>query len=276
LLWHVLHTTRYDYTAPVLLEPHVLRFTPVSDAAQRLLSLRIDVTPEPSSRADNIDHEGNNVTHVWFSGETPVLSIKTEAMVETLRPNPFDFLWQGAAVLPMQYAEEALEPLASFRRAEEDPTVRALSVEVARNVDGDAQEFPRVLAEAVHAMCKQVYREEGDPRPAAETLRLGEGSCRDLALVMLEASRMQGYAARFISGYIADEENDRHELHAWIELYLPGGGWRGFDATNGMAVADRHIVLARSARPSLAAPLTGSYRGKASAVLTTEVRIRRP
>jgi transglutaminase-like putative cysteine protease len=87
---------------------------------------------------------------------------------------------------------------------------------------------------------------------------------------------MQGYAARFISGYIADEENDRHELHAWVELYLPGGGWRGFDATIGMAVADRHVVLARSARPSLAAPLTGTFRGRASGRLTTEVRIRRP
>jgi transglutaminase-like putative cysteine protease len=275
LLWNVLHTTRYDYSAPVYLEPHILRLTPATDAAQRLLSLRIDVTPSTSARSDNVDHEGNHVTHVWFEGETHLFGIEAETTVETLRANPFDYLWQGPELLPLVYPEEVTETLAPYRRALENGAVRGLSEDVAREVFGDPQAFPLGLAKAIHATCEQIIREEGDPRPAAETLQRGEGSCRDLALVFLEASRLQGYAGRFVSGYIADEENDRHELHAWVELYLPGGGWRGFDPTIGLAVADRHIVLARSSRPSQAAPLSGSFRGRATSRLTTDVRIRR-
>jgi transglutaminase-like putative cysteine protease len=275
LLWNVLHTTRYDYSAPVFLEPHILRLTPATDATQRLMSLRIDVTPSTTARSDNVDHEGNHVTHVWFEGETHLFGIEAETTVETLRANPFDYLWQGPDALPLEYPDEAAEALSPYRRALENGAVRSLSEDVAQEVFGDPQAFPLGLAKAVHATCEQIIREEGDPRPAAETLQRGEGSCRDLALVFLEASRLQGYAARFVSGYIADEENDRHELHAWVELYIPGGGWRGFDPTIGLAVADRHIVLARSSRPSQAAPLSGSFRGKATSRLTTDVRIRR-
>ena len=101
-----------------------------------------------------------------------------------------------------------------------------------------------------------------------------EGSCRDLAQVFLEASRSKGFAARFVSGYVAYEEEDQRELHAWAEVYLPGGGWRGFDATTGLAVMEQHIVLARSAQAANAAPLSGSFRGAGIAKLSTEVRIK--
>ena len=85
--------------------------------------------------------------------------------------------------------------------------------------------------------------------------------------------REMGFAARFISGYHAVEA-DQHELHAWAEVYLPGGGWRGFDPTAGIATSDRHIAIATGAEPMQAAPVSGTFRGRRSAVMETSVSVR--
>ena len=79
----------------------------------------------------------------------------------------------------------------------------------------------------------------------------------------MAACRSQGLAARFVSGYSCHHppEVSEHELHAWAEVYLPGGGWRGYDPSLGLAVADGHVVLAAAADPAFAAPLSGTYRG---------------
>jgi transglutaminase-like putative cysteine protease len=104
------------------------------------------------------------------------------------------------------------------------------------------------------------------------------GSCRDFTVLFMEACRAVGLAARFVSGY---EEGDstvlERDLHAWAEVYIPGGGWRGFDPTHGLAVADRHVALVASAFPQFTAPVTGSTQegGRVSSRLTTEVRVKR-
>jgi transglutaminase-like putative cysteine protease len=273
LLWRVRHTTRYEYSAPVFLEPHHLRLTPVSDVSQRLVACELSITPEPDGRSENVDIEGNNVTRVWFGEQTESLQIEVRATVETLRDNPFDYLWDGERTMPLRYADDNRDLLAPYCSDRQLGEVGALADKAAVDAVGDAQTFPVVLAALIHGSSRQVHREEGEPRPASETLKLGEGSCRDLTQVFLEASRSKGFAARFVSGYVGHEAEDRRELHAWGEVYLPGGGWRGFDATTGLAVSRQHIVLARSAQAGLAAPVQGSYRGHATARLTAEVII---
>ena len=273
MLWSIRHTTRYDYSAPVFLEPHVLRLTPATDASQRLVSFELKVAPEPAGRSENVDIDGNSVTRVWFTDQAESLSIEVQATVETLRRNAFGYLWDGPMILPLRYADDLREHLAPYTSDRVLGDVGALADTAAVVAAGNAQAFPLVLATAIHKTCKQVHREEGQPRPAAETLKLGEGSCRDLAQVFLEASRSKGFASRFVSGYVAYEDAEQRELHAWAEIYLPGGGWRGFDATTGLAVGEQHMVLARSARAELASPLSGSFRGTATATLTTDVGI---
>jgi transglutaminase-like putative cysteine protease len=149
----------------------------------------------------------------------------------------------------------------------------ALADAAAVEAGGDPQVFPQKLAASIHRTCRQVYREEGNPRPAADTLQRKEGSCRDLTQVFMEAARGKGFAARFVSGYAAYEEEASRELHAWAELYLPGGGWRGFDPTTGLAVGENHIALARGADAAHAAPLSGHIRGSATSTLSTNVII---
>jgi transglutaminase-like putative cysteine protease len=274
VLWSVCHTTRYDYSAPVYLEPHLLRLRPASDASQRLVAYELRIEPEPFGRSENVDIEGNSVTRVWFAEPSRSLSIEARATVETLRGNAFDYLWDGAMTLPLRYEEGLREQLAPYTSDRVLGDVGALADRAAVAASGDAQAFPLVLATMIHKACKQVHREEGDPRRAVETLKLGEGSCRDLAQVFLEASRSKGFAARFVSGYVAYEDAEQRELHAWAEVYLPGGGWRGFDATTGLAAGEQHMVLARAAQADLAAPLSGSFRGAATAELSTDVEIR--
>jgi transglutaminase-like putative cysteine protease len=273
LRWTVHHSTRYAYAAPVFLEPQTLRLTPCTDASQRLTAFDMQISPVPAGRSENVDLAGNHTTRVWFEGETQSLAIEVEATVETQRDDPFDYLWDGPRTLPMRYAEELREPMWVYSGERALREVGALADEAAVEAGGDAQQFPRTLAAMIHGRCRQEHRHEGNARPGDETLRLGEGSCRDLTQLFLEAARGKGFAGRFVSGYVADDEENSRELHAWAELYLPGGGWRGFDPTTGLAVGAYHIALARGADALHAAPVSGHIRGNATSTLSAYVTI---
>ena len=125
-------------------------------------------------------------------------------------------------------------------------------------------------------------RPEPGTRPPALTLKLGRGSCRDLALLMIEALRCLGLAARFVSGYlyVPSRDGPRYRgggsTHAWCEVYLPGAGWVEFDPTNAI-VGNRDLIRVAVARdPSQAIPLSGSYFGAADDFreMTVEVKVR--
>ncbi len=274
MYFEIHHETRYVYSAPVQLGRHTLRLRPISDANHHLHRFEIKVTPEPAGTSALSDLDGNYATAVWFEVPTQELLIETSSVVETLRSNPFDYLWQGSQALPLKYSAAYAEALGPFRASIVPQPVRDLGEEVARLVQGNAQEFPLQLARVLHQRFPRVIREHGDAWEAPMTLEQGEGSCRDLAVLFIAAARSQGYAARFVSGYnTVPSETDEHDLHAWAEVYLPGGGWRGFDPTIGMAVADHHIAVAAGALAEQAAPVSGTYGGHATSRLETLVRI---
>jgi transglutaminase-like putative cysteine protease len=107
-------------------------------------------------------------------------------------------------------------------------------------------------------------RDRGDAFPASQTLAEGKGACRDTALLFMEACRAMGLASRFVSGYAEGYvQQGRRDLHAWAEVYLPGGGWRGYDPSMGIAVVDRHVAVSAGSVPALAAPLVGTFVGGA-------------
>ena len=100
------------------------------------------------------------------------------------------------------------------------------------------------------------------------------GACRDLTVLFMECCRSLGLAARFVSGYQeGDKGTDRRYMHAWAEVYLPGGGWRGFDPTHGIAVTDRHVAVASGPTPATAAPISGTFRGT-GAIARMEAALR--
>ncbi len=274
MYFEIQHETRYIYSAPVQLGRHTLRLRPISDANQHLHRFDIRVSPEPAGKSALSDLDGNYATAVWFEVETSELLIETSSVVETMRSNPFDYLWQGPSTLPLTYSPAISEALGTFRATLVPQPVRDLGNEVSSRVGEDAQAFPLELARVLHKNFPRVIREHGKAWEAPETLEHGEGSCRDLAVLFIAAARSQGFAARFVSGYnTVPSESGEYDLHAWAEVYIPGGGWRGFDPTIGMAVSDRHVAIAAGALAEQASPVSGTYAGHATSRLETNVRI---
>lgn len=277
MLLTINHRTRYDYRAEVFLEPHTIRQYPRLDPAVRLIDLDIRIDPTPVVRADNLDHEGNSVVQVWFDQPTQALTVETSVAVETRLVDPFRFLASDPEwALPYVYPPGWGPTLAAYRRSPEQVTdeVRQIALAVAGQTRRDQLVFPLQLAQTIHRDFQLEHRPDGPPHPPSETIRAGRGSCRDLAALFVSGCQAMGLAARFVSGYAYIPDAPSHELHAWAEVYLPGGGWRGFDPSQGLAVSDRHVVLAAAADPADAAPVTGSFRGDGvSASLTTALSI---
>lgn len=264
-MWFVIqHTTRYRYSEPVRLCPQLLRFLPRDDGTQRVIDHQMVITPAPQGRNDQIDLEGNRVTQVWFEEETDHFDIRLSLEVETLRRNPYDFILDTAAlVLPVEYDHDVLLAGAYLERLNPADTVSAFARELDTAVRGDTLSFVNGLTGQLFTNFSRVHRATGEPESPAVTLGQRRGACRDLAVLFIDCCRARGIAARFASGYQKGDllEHRRH-LHAWPEVYLPGAGWRGFDPTHGIAIADTHVTVAASAYPGNTMPVSGRFIGE--------------
>jgi len=272
----VVHSTSYRYTSPVYLEPHTVRLRPREDGSQRLLAFALDLSPSPAGRSESLDQDGNVATHAWFTGATQELAVRTSFQVETLRENPFDFLLlSGDRDVPVQYDEPLRAALVPYLRAGDDPAVRELARQVAVEADWQTMGFLNALNRRLFESTRQVTRRDGAPHPPGQTLTNGEGSCRDIAVLFCAACRAMGVAARFVSGYERDAAlADDGDLHAWAEVYLQGGGWRGFDPSRGLAVGALHVPVAAAADAALAAPVSGTYRGEAKSTISFTISMQ--
>jgi len=279
MLIRIRHETIYDYDRPVFIEPMTIRLIPRSDVTQRLIECRIDITPEPEGNSRIIEQDGANAHAVWFGGTHERLVIVTESSVETQRDNPFDYFvtHEPTQHLPAQYPEHLEVALSPYRSNACTDAVRQWAAHAATQSDGLTTAFLRDLTDTMHKSLRVIEREEGDPYPPEKTLADKVGACRDVAMLFIAACRSQGLAARFVSGYSTHHQpqSTHHELHAWAEVYLPGGGWRGYDPSLGLAVADGHIALATGFDHTLAAPVTGSFRGTdVKSTLTYNIDLR--
>ena len=264
MFFTITHTTRYTYDQPVLLEPHLVRLRPRSDWNQQLHHFELTVDPAPLHRAQNLELDGNAALLLRFAGPCDHLELRVHSTVETLCANPFTFLLDPASgSLPLGYEKDLARLLAPYCRPQvEEETVVQFAQDLAHQAGGQTLPFLSALNQRIYTVCAGELRPEGDPLPAAQTLTRGQGACRDLALLFMDSCRALGLAARFVSGYHAGTEaQEERYLHAWAEVYLPGGGWRGYDPSQGLAVADRHVALAAGPTPAEARPLVGSFRG---------------
>ena len=274
------HRTSYTFDAPVFLEPHVIRLRPRADGSTRLVDFALDISPEPVVRNDNLDPEGNVITRAWFEGQWARLTLRTHAVVDTLLDNPFRFLVsEPDRPLPYAYAPDCGERLALYRRPPDaaHPAVRELARAAATESERDPARFPLALAQRIRAEFVRENRPEGLPLAPEATIAARRGACRDLAVLFVACCQAMGLAARFASGYAHSEKAISTELHAWGEVFLRGGGWRGYDPSQGLAVADRHVTVAAAADPRDAAPVTGTFRGDGvTASLAAEIELEVP
>jgi transglutaminase-like putative cysteine protease len=277
----ITHTTRYEYSEPVFLEPHALRFQPRCDGGQTLREFQIEVNPAPTGQSVSLDSAGNVVIHAWFDGLHESLSIVARSTVEMHRENPFDYLRDARRhMLPAYYGDEAEILRPYLRRVSPAGAADDMAVLAARMRAAAGGELLPFLTSLNHTMFERlthVRREHGSTWAPAHTWRQQCGACRDLAWLFVDVCRAAGVAARFVSGYEdALSGRQEYDLHAWAEVYVPGGGWRGYDPSRGLAVAQHHVAVAAAATPAGAMPVSGTFRSSvATSTLETEVSIER-
>jgi transglutaminase-like putative cysteine protease len=267
VIYRIRHLTRYVYSRPVFVEPLQVRLRPRCGPGVRLLDFDLRLAPAPAGTSWIKDAAGNDVLSVWFDGLTPSLEIMIRATVQTSAVNPFDYMPGAEAnAPPLVLSENDRELLAPclLQRHPAPPGGDELDRVLAALPGGKTSVQACVLSLnqwIFENIAKTVRTEPGVLTPQ-DSLRRGRGACRDLAVLFMEGVRRMGVPARFVSGYQeGDPDKKERDLHAWAEAYFPGGGWRGFDPTHGLAAADRHIPLAHGPAPSDAAPLTGAFRG---------------
>lgn len=274
---YILHHTQYQYSEPVYLEPHILRMRPKSDCNQTVHDYQCQVLPRPDGWSDCIALDGGAYDTVWFSGQHRTLEIEIRSHVTTHGGEPFNFLitHPQALTLPLQYTSDLAEATAPYLQcnSQNAAVVAELTQAVMRQANYDTLSFITDLAQLIPSRLTYMLREHGDPWRAEQTLEYGKGSCRDFAVLFIEICRQAGIASRFVSGYCLGETASDHHMHAWAEVYLPGAGWRGFDPSRGVTVSDDHIVVATSPSPALATPISGSFRGDATATMQAQVEI---
>ncbi|MFT3764388.1 MAG: transglutaminase family protein [Minicystis sp.] len=270
------HQSRYRYPRPATLGPHLVRLRPANHAKAKIeaFGLRIE---QPCNLRWQQDPSGNHVARVSFDEGARVdrFDVLVELAVDIRPVNPFDFYLDGVAEkLPFAYPAETARDLLPFLDTTDPsfaggPELARFDADLPR--EGDTISLLVALNQAVNRRIRYVIREETGIWTPEETLVNGRGSCRDSAVLLVALLRARGLAARFVSGYLVqltDEGmipdaprgvgRDVVDLHAWAEVYLPGAGWIGLDATSGLLCGEGHIPLACTAHPRLAAPIEGS------------------
>ncbi|MCB1195380.1 transglutaminase family protein [bacterium] len=278
MIFHIVHRTLYTFSKPVFLEPHTVRLIPRNDPFQKIRDFKISISPVPSGTSNILDMDGTVTHFVWFNGMTDYLTIDVSCIVENNLENPFAFLlYPDSSESLLEYPAHILSQLRrELQTAAPVPVFQPIIDFLLKTSEKDTVSFLMQLTEYCYTHFEYEARLKGAPLPPQMTLAQRKGSCRDIAVLFMEVCRHAGIAARFVSGYYYDESNNRlPELHAWVETYLPGAGWRGFDPSNGIMAANNHIPLCVSPDPLLTVPIHGTYRGSARSTIAIDLSIKK-
>ncbi|MFB2601118.1 transglutaminase N-terminal domain-containing protein [Rhizobium phaseoli] len=274
-IFSVRHITAYRYRREVDFGEHRLMFRPRDSFDQRLIEASLTTYPEQSHVRWIHDVFGKCVALVDFSRPSTELRFETWITLDhTPQLAPDIRIDEAALTYPFSYDKDEIADLApAMQRHYPDP-----GDEIGRWARrfvrlGHPTETGHLLMTLCYAIRESfVYarRQEHGTQTPLETLYLRSGTCRDFALLMMEAARTLGLAARFVSGYVYVPDRDGSTVlgggstHAWCQIYLPGAGWAEFDPTNGI-VGNRDLIRVAVARdPRQAIPLSGSYDGDGS------------
>src|ERR1700678_1498360 len=267
------HVTHYRYAKPISLGPQVVRLRPAVHCRTPILNYSLKITPEEHFINWQQDPQGNFQARLVFPEKTDEFKVEVELTADIATINPFDFFVEaGADEFPFTYDAILAHELKPYLELETlGPRLRSFLHKIPRN-KRKTIDFLVDLNGLVHNEIQYVVRLEPGVQTVEESLGLKSGSCRDSAWLLVQICRQLGLAARFVSGYLiqltadqkpvdgcaAGAEADFTDLHAWAEVYLPGAGWVGLDATSGLLAGEGHIPLAATADPVSAAPISGT------------------
>ncbi|HWH84604.1 MAG TPA: transglutaminase family protein [Burkholderiaceae bacterium] len=272
VLFDIHHTTHYQYHQPVQLGEHRVMFRPRGSHDLRVLATDLQVTPEPLDIRLIQDVYSNSVALI--TPQSPAIELKVECFfsVEHAGTSALDLpLDASAEQYPFAYSTEdsiALQhyllPWYDDSTGELDAWARQFVVEGV-----GSRELLVAMTQAIRDSMTYLARFDEGVQTPYETIRLGSGTCRDFATLMIEAARRLGFAARFVSGYLytpwLDDDAPEHvgagATHAWVQVYLPGAGWIPFDPTNNLIGGTDLIRVGVARHASLASPVSGSWHG---------------
>lgn len=285
VIYDLEHITTYRYQNLVTFGEHSAIFLPTAGYGGRILSYSLK-TNIPCTVRWMMDTLSNNVAVIKFSEPAQELIVTYRVRGEHFGiPAIANFpLNSRAEAVPVQYTPDEWIDLAAFMRPHsEDPNGNLAAWAksfVAGDQDNTLDVLQRMMDTINRTLTYQAREAEGTQSPA-ETLRLKSGTCRDYAWLMIEALRRLGFACRFVSGYLYDAALDGGEIgmtgsgatHAWLQIYLPGAGWRAYDPTNLITAGFDLIRVAIARHPSQVLPLAGSWFGNSQDYLGMEVKV---
>lgn len=292
------HETNYAYDRPIRLSPHVVRLRPAPHTRTVIESYSLSVEPNRQFLNWQQDPFANWQARVVFPERTRFFSVRVDLVAQIRVFNPFDFFTEEyAARFPFDYAPRLKHELLPYLAVTGDSAELRAFTAGFKVPDLTTVDFIVALNQYVRDHVGYVIRLEPGVQTTAQTLQKKTGSCRDSAYLLVQLSRSLGLAARFVSGYLvqlkADKPGKREltgaaadftDLHAWAEIFVPGAGWVGLDATSGLLAAEGHIPLAATPEPENAAAIDGFTEpceakldfGMRVVRLTESARVSRP
>jgi transglutaminase-like putative cysteine protease len=279
------HATTYHYHQPVAFGAHRMMLRPRDDYDQRVIHSEIEISPKPRQLAWTQDAFGNHVATADFADQAAELRFVSDIRLDHA---PAGFraakIEDFARTYPFAYAAEDWPALERFTHPRSSNAELDSWSAAFLRTDGSADTHDLLvdMTRTLRRTFRHVARHEKGIQDPLQTLHLGSGSCRDLAMLMIAVLRSRGIAARFVSGYVhlPDEEDDDDEdvaggnTHAWVQVYVPGPGWVDFDPSGG-GVGNRNLIrVAVVHHPREAIPLQGTWFGNASDHLAMKVAVK--
>jgi transglutaminase-like putative cysteine protease len=277
------HKTTYRYRQPVSLGPHRLMLRPRESRDLRLISIDVTVTPAATLTWAQ-DVLGNAVATATFQTMSDTLVIDSVAALELAATAwPVFDMAASAIFYPFRYSDDEWLDLGALTVRQYPDPERRLQLWAQSFVRGNPTDTLALLKDlnaGVSASISYVAREDEGTQSPVETLKRGTGSCRDFAVLLVEAARVLGFGGRIVSGYLYNPaqkflgSRDAGTTHAWVEIYLPGAGWITFDPTN-RGVGGFNLIpvaVARDIRQAM--PVVGSFVGPAGAFAGMSVDVQ--
>ncbi|MCX7280609.1 MAG: transglutaminase family protein [Alphaproteobacteria bacterium] len=274
----ITHRTEYQYSQPVMLGPHRLMLRPRESRDLKLLTYQITTTP-PSTISWAQDVFDNTIATATFEKPSDRLVINSAASLEhSSAAWPIFPIAANAINYPFSYSPAERTDLGALLSPQYDDPMGRLSSWAAgfvRSNPTDTLALLKDLNAGITGIASYQAREDEGTQPPGRTLDMGRGSCRDFAVLFVEAARLLGVGARVVSGYLFNPAlvDTDSTTHAWAEVFVPGAGWVSFDPTNRQMGSFNLIPVAVARDLAQVMPVAGSFTGAGAARLTIAVRV---